>query len=69
MAPEVRVFPNVILVPASKLFQVYAKCVQLAADLRVECVCVCVCVCGRGGVHVWGVCVRVGVCMCVCEGL
>ena len=63
MPPEVRVFPNVILVPASKLFQVYAKCVQLAADLRVECVCGGVCV------HVWGVCARVGVCMCVCEGL
>ena len=61
MAPEIRVFPNVILVAASKLFQVYTKCVQLAADLRAECVCVDGCV----GMDV---CVCVCVCVDVCVG-
>ena len=64
MAPEIRVFPNVIFVAASKLFQVYTKCVQLAADLRAECVCVWM------GVWVW-VCACVCMCVhvCVWEGL
>ena len=51
VTPELRVLPNVILVLPSKLFQVFAKCVQLTADLGrcvgyvYVCVCMRACVC------------------------